>query len=218
MVAIGYNTEVYNRSISIGYSAKTLSSYSIAIGYGAAASSTSISKAIAIGLNASAEKESSICIGVNSVASGQNNVAIGAYSYAKLESSVSIGRFAGGISPDLTGVGVVNIGNATTAIGNYDIALGFLSTSVQYGSRPYSVLSIGQGLAEELYKYRHIINVADPVFDQDAATKHYVDTTIGGDVANKANKIVYPHINWTPTNINVPAGRTIQFNTVRTPT
>jgi hypothetical protein len=60
------------------------------------------------------------------------------------------------------------------------------------------------------------LEVAWPEDDANAANKAYVDEHVA-PLADKANLIKTPHIDWNPASFNVPAGRTLRFDDLTVP-
>lgn len=96
-----------------------------------------------------------ISIGNDSKSSNQETVAIG-------NSATSSGGGYG-----------VSIGRSSSATGYMSVSLGAWSTATEN-----SIISVGDGSTDTDYGTRRIVNVKDPVNNQDAATKNYVDTRI----------------------------------------
>lgn len=134
-------------------------STSVLIGAGArAGSSSSAGSNVAVGANASIAYDRSVAIGYQANCS-EASVSIGASAKADVADAVAIGYQA-----DCSDASV-SIGANASAAGHSAVALGSSAMALE----PYTV-SVGNEEAT-----RRIINVSDPVDDQDAATKAYVD-------------------------------------------
>lgn len=96
-----------------------------------------------------------ISIGNDSKSSNQETVAIG-------NSATSSGGGYG-----------VSIGRSSSATGYMSVSLGAWSTATEN-----SIISVGDGSTDTDYGTRRIVNVKDPINDQDAATKKYVDDKV----------------------------------------
>lgn len=133
-------------------------------------SQKAVSQMNAIGNGASAGRHDSIAFGTNAI-SEYNNIALGSNSNA------------------VSNFGIVSIGSSSATSCKYDVVIGAYASSVSpsnnsvilghssYCNEP-SVVSVGGGTQNPDIATRRIINVTDPINDQDAATKKYVDDKV----------------------------------------
>lgn len=145
------------------------------------------SASLAIGKNSEAKSTGSIAIGYKSKAQTNDNIAIGrlanasATDYARnisigaLSSSTASNGLAIGTSSNVSGENGVSIGEMASTTSAYSVALG----SGSIASQDYTI-SVGSGLEGSTYKTRRIVNVSDPINEQDTATKNYVDNHLAG--------------------------------------
>lgn len=147
--------------VKIGADAVASTGWATAVGKGASAGNDSV----ALGARASAGY-AAVAIGgyqgagtnYSAVASGSNSIAIGQQSKATGDSSIAIGLAAQSIHSGSVALGRTS---KTTAVG--EINVGSTVKSYGYGNSNYRIIS----------------GVHDPVNDQDAATKAYVDAASG---------------------------------------
>lgn len=185
---LGENTIMdSDSSVVFGTNATSTGSGSVNIGV---QSSTERTGSIAIGYRAGSYQNDNISIGRLSSAgydNTQNNIAIGANCIAKGGNSIAFLTGEGTLADDSIAMGVLSsvregaengvaLGARSEVTARNSIALGVESTA-----KEENILSIGNDTAT-----RRIIHVTDPVNEQDAATKKYVDTAIssGGSSIN----------------------------------
>lgn len=151
----------------------------VAVGDGANAASNTI----VIGQNAKASIQTGIIIGNNASSGASDSIGIGHNVYAGRSSSIVIGNKAsvGESSEVVIGVGAAATGLNSTAIGSNASAKA--ANSVAVGGSSYTTEQRTFAVASPS-QTRRVINVTDPVNNQDAATKKYVDTTVTDAVGN----------------------------------
>ena len=145
----------------------------------------------ALGDGAAADDQFSTAVGYGST-TGWGGVAIGHTSSATAVDTVAVGHQA-----NATGKEAVALGQGAEASGVGSVALGQLSNATEN----YTV-SVGSGFAADAdtYQYRRIVNVANGIDNQDAATvkqvkdaqaaaKAYTDTLANGQVTTNKNNI-----------------------------
>lgn len=145
-------------------------------------SQKAVSEMTAIGSGASTGYPDGIAFGKNAK-SINDNIAIGAGNTATTNSSV------------------VSIGTNVIGKGSCDVLIGRQSSSVlpsqnsvilgykSYCNEP-SVVSVGGGTKNPDIATRRIINVTDPIKDQDAATKKYVDDKVASGGGGSSINVV----------------------------
>lgn len=121
---------------------------------------------LSVGDNAKATGTQTLAIGNGSEATGNVSIALGCYSHAGGNDSLAICNAS---KADY---------DKTVAIGREAKANAENSVSIGYGSEAneQDVVSFGSSF----YGNRRIVNVTDPVNDQDVATKKYVDNAVAG--------------------------------------
>ena len=121
-VAIGFNASASNTyAIAMGHNATASATYAIALGRSADASG---SNAAALGWDSTASGTQAVALGTASVASGTNSLA-GPNSTASATNSVAIGQSA--LASNFGGAAFGK--GATTAVNNYNVAIGNSYTS-----------------------------------------------------------------------------------------
>lgn len=127
------------------------------------------------------------CFGYLASDEGSNNVTIGRDSSSKGSSNISIGSGAttnSGNNDDEYADDCISIGTSSsvtkfggTSIGGYTSCTGDRSVALGYGSKATEDWVVSVSSPNSAQK-RRIVQVGDPVNDQDAATKIYVDTKV----------------------------------------
>lgn len=183
---LGENTIMdSDSSVVFGTNATSTGSGSVNIGV---QSSTERTGSIAIGYRAGSYQNDNISIGRLSSAgydNTQNNIAIGANCIAKGGNSIAFLTGQGTLAEDSIAMGVLSsvregaengvaLGSGSEVTARNSIALGSGSTA-----KEENILSIGNDTST-----RRIIHVTDPVNEQDAATKKYVDNSTKNSVYN----------------------------------
>ena len=113
---------------------------------------------------AQASDNNAIAVGGNSNARGDNSVAVGWGSLAATANTTVVGNIAGA-----TGYNGTAVGKGANADGVNSVAIGQGSNASETNT-----FSVGNSNAT-----RRIVNVSTPVNDSDAATKKYVDGSVG---------------------------------------
>lgn len=113
---------------------------------------------------AQASDDNAIAVGGNSNAKGTNSTSVGWGSLAATQNTVVVGNSAGAYGYNATA-----IGKGATANGVNSVALGQGSTA-----DAQNTVSVGTSSLT-----RRIVNVGTPTADTDAATKKYVDNSVG---------------------------------------
>ena len=145
-------------NLVLGSGARKLNTNSIAIGGSTSSGTqTSTGSSVAIGFSAQAMESGCVAIGEKAKANKISGVAIGEGS--------TVGTYSNGTA----------IGTSAQLVSNAkgSVALGYLSKA-----REELVVSVGSGDTYNDYTTRRIVNVKDPVNNQDAATKKYVGNYI----------------------------------------
>jgi hypothetical protein len=149
-------------------------------------SSSTNADSMAMGNNSTASAFNSMAMGFYSTAHGSNAVAIGATAKANAGGSLSIGSNSdAGSGTNAIAMGTnalvankaysASFGSSAECSADYAVALGYMSKSTEAGT-----VSVGDGSTNANYGFRRIVNVKDPINDQDGATKKYVDSKSGG--------------------------------------
>ncbi len=123
-----------NYSLSLGYSSDATQSYSVSIGYNAQSTN---SYSTAIGFNPTASNQYSTAIGYQAKATGLDSYSFGSRSEAAGERSFAIGTY--GLNTD----GTPNT-TPTKAQGNYSLAMGMGTQSLNLGSIAMGVNSLAE--------------------------------------------------------------------------
>lgn len=152
----------------LGYYASSDTGYGISIGYGADSSSHDPSfpvYATSIGLYATANHNHSIALGSNSQATEENTIAIGNQSKAQQLNSIAIGDMS-----DASYSNSIAIGESSQTLAEYSVAIGCASKA-----RESYTVSFGDSEASYYAnKTKRLVNVSDPINDQDVVTKNYL--------------------------------------------
>lgn len=133
------------------------------------------------GYNANAHTSNSTAIGYNTD-TYNDGVAIGCEATTGMYAT-SVGRLA-----KATGENSLALGHSTEVSNRYhyySVALGSKSTTSSAG-----VVSVGDGSDNAYYGKRRIENVQDPINNQDAATKKYVDDKVAGGGGGSSINVV----------------------------
>lgn len=122
------------------------------------------------GFNSKSTGSYSSAFGYNAKATGFGGSACG---YGSLASSNMCSAFGNGAKSQSSFSSAFGSSTQSSSNSEYSVALGYKSVS----NEP-SVVSVGSGDGNDNYGTRRVVNVKDPVNNQDAATKKYVDDQI----------------------------------------
>ena len=208
-------------STAVGDSSVVTGNNSVSVGDNSSVTGTG---SVSVGTCSSVQGDSNVSIGNNGSVSGSNSVAIGSDSETTESNAVAVG---GGSSA--TGEGAVSLGAGTSAIGDNSTALGNNSysandNSVALGSNAVAsasdVVSVGhkagdtdsEGNVYTTNEYRRIINVANGVNANDAATVGQMNTAINTETSARtaADTALGARIDGTIKGLSVN-GRTITY-------
>lgn len=123
-----------------------------------------------VGELSDASGSSSVAFGYLSTSSGNFSTAIGYNSKSEGHYATSIGYFS-----KVTVSNGTAIGESANVTSGFSVAIGAESKANEI-----KVVSFGSGDPNTVCPTRRIINVTDPINDQDAATKKYVDDKVAG--------------------------------------
>ena len=208
-------------STAVGDSSVVTGNNSVSVGDNSSVTGTG---SVSVGTGSSVEGDSNVSIGNNGSVSGSNSVAIGSDTETTESNAVAVG---GGSSA--TGEGAVSLGAGTSATGDNSTALGNNSYSandnaVALGSNAVAsasdVVSVGhkagdtdaEGNVYTTNEYRRIINVANGVNANDAATVGQMNTAINTETSARtaADTALGARIDGTIKGLSVN-GRTITY-------
>lgn len=150
---------------------------------------------IAIGKgNIAASANGAISIGTDAVSYGQNDVTIGTSSSNSSSKSVSLGYNATN-----SGASAISIGDSSYTSAYGAISLGAFSSATNPGEinvgLPRATSSEKANFGYDGTEYRLLTGLHDPVNNQDAATKGYVDSNAGGIIKLTSDDYDYPVVN-----------------------
>lgn len=152
--------------LKLPFAASAADNTSVALGCNASATD---SYSVAVGNNARTVKNNSVAVGNGADTTGKNSVAVGQLAKTVRNNSVAVGD-----SANAAGDYSVAVGQSASAANNTSVALGYGASTKRANE-----VSIGNtNGASSVPKTRFLANVTDPELDQDAATKHYVDSAV----------------------------------------
>ena len=203
--AMGDGSEVTgNNSVGVGDNSKVTGDDSVSVGTG---SSVEGNDGVSVGNDSSVTGDGSVGIGSGTTVDGDNSVGIGKDSevtgndgiaLGNEASSTEAGAIAIGSGSSASGVNATSLGTGAEASGNHSIALGdganaSADNSVALGSNSVAgtadVISVGHkagdtdvnGNTYTTNEFRRIINVANGIDDNDAATVGQVNTAVSAE-------------------------------------